>query len=46
MRQRLEAIYIGKTKEIIFSTRYENTIEYENQRKNLAQGLKSIHLRN
>ena len=35
---------MGKTKEIVFSTRYEQTIDFENQRKSLAEGLKNIHL--
>ena len=44
MRQNLDAVYVSKTKEIIFSTRHGYTVEYENQRRSLAQGLKQIHL--
>lgn len=36
MRKNLDAIYISKTKEIIFSTRHEYTVEYENTRRSLA----------
>lgn len=44
LRQYLEGIYIGRTKEVVFSTRYEYTIEFEQQRRHLAKGLKEIHL--
>ena len=44
MRQNLDAIYVSKTKEIVFSTRHEYTVAYEHQRRSLAQGLKQIHL--
>lgn len=44
MRQHLEAVYIGKTQEVIFTTRYEYTVDYEKQRRSLAHGLKQIHL--
>lgn len=42
MRQHLEAIYVAKTKEIIFTTRYENTIEVEKHRMSLASDLKKL----
>lgn len=45
MRQVLGAVYTVRTKETIFSTRYENTVEYEKQKKQLAEGLKQIHLK-
>ena len=45
MRQYLDGVYVSKTKEIIFSTRLEYTVEYENQRRSLAAGLKQIHLK-
>jgi hypothetical protein len=45
LRQTLDGVYVSKTKEIIFSTRHEYTIDYENQRRSLAEGLKQIHLK-
>lgn len=42
MRQHLEAIYVARTKEIIFTTRYENTIGMEKHRLNLASDLKKL----
>lgn len=45
MRQNLDAVYVTKTKEIIFSTRLEYTVDYEKQRRSLAEGLKQIHLK-
>lgn len=44
LRQYLEGIYIGKTKEVVFSTRYEYTVEFEQQRRQLAKGLREVHL--
>ena len=44
MRQHLEAVYVARTKEVIFSTRFEYTVEYENNKKNLAEGLRKIHV--
>lgn len=44
LRQYLEGIYIGKTREVTFSTRYEYTVEFEKQRRSLAKGLREIHL--
>ena len=44
MRQHLEGVYISKTKDIVFSTRLEYTVEYEKQRRGLAEGLRKIHL--
>jgi hypothetical protein len=45
MRQNLEAVYIIRTKQTIFSTRYEYTVDYEKQRRSLAEGLRQIHLK-
>ena len=36
MRMHLEDIYIAKTKEVIFTTRYEQTVGMMQQRMNLA----------
>jgi len=40
----MDAIYIAKTKEIIFSTRYEETKEYERNKYKLAQELKAMRM--
>ena len=42
MRQHLEAIYVGKTKEVIFTTRWENTVQAEQHRMGLASELKKL----
>lgn len=38
----MEAVYIAKTREIIFTTRYEETREVEKNKYKLAQELKAI----
>lgn len=42
MVQYLEAIYVGKTKEVIFTTRWENTVGLEQHRMGLASELKKM----
>jgi predicted transcriptional regulator len=42
MRHHLEAVYVARTKEIIFTTRYENTIGMEKHRMGLANDLKKL----
>ena len=42
MRQQMEEIYIAKTKEVVFTTRYEHTVGMMNQRMNLAHDLKKL----
>ena len=42
MRMHLEDIYIAKTKEVIFTTRYEQTVGMMQQRIHLAEDLKKI----
>ena len=42
MRQHLEAIYVSKTKEIVFTTRWENTVGMEQQRMGIASDLKKL----
>lgn len=44
MRQHLQTVYIGKTQEVIFTTRYENTVAEEEQRRKLANELRGIHI--
>ena len=42
LRQQLEAVYIAKTKEVIFNCRMEQTVELEDHRKRLAEDLKNL----
>jgi hypothetical protein len=44
IRKKMDAIYIAKTREIVFSTRYEETKEYERNKYKLAQELKAMRM--
>lgn len=42
MRQNLEGLYISKTKAIIFTTRYERSINENKLKQELAHGLRDV----
>ena len=44
IRKKMDAIYIAKTREIIFTARYEETKDFERNRYKLAQDLKAMRM--